>query len=173
MAVADCARALALQCGADSEKAYLAGLLHDCAKHLDDMGMLEAAERYGIPIDPYERMEPSLLHAKVGEAIAREAYGIHDPDVLQAIRRHISGAPDMTPLDLAVNLADYIEPGRDYPGADAVRELAVTDPYAALMEGLRRTMLYVLERKALLHPGTLLTYNAIYMREIKDQEAFE
>ena len=43
-------------------------------------------------------------------------------EVLDAIRYHTSGRPGMTLLEKIIYLADYIEPGRHFPGVEEVRE---------------------------------------------------
>ena len=50
LGVADEAKKLALHYGADTEKAYLAGLVHDCAKEIPPARMQELMiHRYGMP----------------------------------------------------------------------------------------------------------------------------
>ena len=49
----------------------------------------------------------------------------------------------MTPLEKVVYLADMIEPGRDFPGADALRRLAAEDLDAAMYEALKSSLAYV------------------------------
>ena len=64
------AAALAMRYGGDMEKAYLAGLLHDCAKHYTGEKKVELCEKYKLPITKAERDNPGLLHAKLGAYIA-------------------------------------------------------------------------------------------------------
>lgn len=159
LGVAETARTLARQHGENEDKAYLAGLLHDCAKGLPPAQMLVKAERAGLTPDACQRLHPELLHPQLGAIIARKDYGVEDEAVLQAIGRHMSGAPGMTRLDMIVNLADMIEPGRDYPGVETLRELARGDITQAMISGLRETMLHVLSQGYILHPDTVNTYN--------------
>lgn len=58
-----------------------------------------------------------------GRLFAEHKYGITDPEVLEAIRLHSTGAPDMTELDMVVYLADLIEPGRDFDGVEKLRKV--------------------------------------------------
>ncbi len=136
--VAETARALAQRFGQDGERAYLAGLLHDCAKHLSDEETLRLAAQAGIRPDLAQAAVPRvLLHGPVGAVLARTLYGVTVEAVLQAIARHQSGAADMTPLDNLVRLADMIEPGRSGGTAETLRALAQRSPEAALLHGLR------------------------------------
>ena len=61
-----------------------------------------------------------LLHSHVGAFVAETELAIKDEEVLDAVRFHTSGRDNMTILDKIVCLADYIEPGRDFPGVDHI-----------------------------------------------------
>ena len=82
---------------------------------------------------------PKLLHARTGAAVAKDLFGISEP-VFGAIRWHTTGKPDMTLLEKIIYIADYIEPTRDFPGVERVRELAYSDLDRALLLGLKMTM---------------------------------
>ena len=90
--------------------------------------------------------------------------GVTDGAVLTAIRRHMCGAPDMTVLDAVVNLADYIEPTRSYPDVDEIRRLAQGSLFDTLCEALGRTMILTIRQGSVLHPDTLVTWNALILR---------
>ncbi|MBR1456147.1 MAG: nicotinate (nicotinamide) nucleotide adenylyltransferase [Oscillospiraceae bacterium] len=126
---------LAKHWGEDPEIAATAGILHDITKKLDFQEQLNLCEKYGIICDNAELSNPKLLHARTGAALARELFGISDA-VYEAIRWHTTGKPDMTMLEKIIYLADYIEPTRDFPGVDALREKAYEDLNAAMALGL-------------------------------------
>lgn len=67
LGVADSARDLAKIYGADEEKAYLAGLLHDIAKNTPKNEQLELMEKGGIKLSVAEKNNPALWHAMAGE----------------------------------------------------------------------------------------------------------
>ena len=70
----------------------------------------------------------SLLHAKAGAILARDEYDIEDEDILNAIRFHTVGRPNMSLLEKIVFVADYIEPLRKpLPNIDKIREAAFED----------------------------------------------
>jgi predicted HD superfamily hydrolase involved in NAD metabolism len=123
------ARELAVKHGVDPHRAEVAALLHDVADSLSERELLEAAQRYGIPVSLTEARVPRLLHAPVGAEILRTEWGITDDEVLDAVRYHISGAPVMSPLVKVVFVADKIEPARDrhYGGLGLIRAIARTD----------------------------------------------
>jgi nicotinate-nucleotide adenylyltransferase len=130
---------LAHRWGEDPETAAEAGILHDITKRLSHEEQLNLCEKYAIICDNAERNTPKLLHAKTGAAVARDLFGVRDP-VYEAIRWHTTGKPDMTLLEKIVYLADYIEPTRDFPGIDRLRELARQDIDRAMLLGLDMTI---------------------------------
>lgn len=155
--VATTARHLAEQNQVDPEQAYLAGLLHDWAKPLPGPELLALARQYSLPVSEVEARVPTLLHGPVAAALLPTAWGVADPAVLEAIRLHTTGAPGMSKLAQVVWLADYIEPGRSFPGLEAVR--AATDLRAALRLALDQTIRYLLDRGWLVDPLTVQTRN--------------
>ena len=152
---------LAQHYGADRLKASLAGLAHDCAKELSKVDAPELAKKHGVELDPILYSNPSLLHGENGAIIAEKELGISDPEILDAIRTHTSGdgSRDMTLLQKIVFLADYIEPTRDFPGVDDLRNIAYNDIDKACLEAVKGTMREILSRNALLHPRSVLFYN--------------
>ena len=121
VSVAFTASCLAMRYGVDVEKAYLAGLLHDCAKH-DQETYLERAEKARLRISEAEKRAPGLLHAPLGAIDAREKYGVTDEEILSAIRYHTIGRPAMTALEKIIYVADYVEPLREgLRDLDAIR----------------------------------------------------
>lgn len=156
LAVAHTARQLALVHGMDPQQAEIAGLLHDCAKCLPLAQMQSLAQAHGLTDDP--ESSGNLLHAAVGAYLARTAYAVTDPAVLQAILHHTTGAPGMTKLDMVVYLADKIEPTRTaYPLLDTVRRLAQFSLEKAMLSSLEGTAQYVKKSGKPLHPSTLHT----------------
>ncbi len=138
--VAETAKALAKKWHEDEDKAYLAGLYHDCAKYKDKAREKEKIEQYDFQLNDDMKASHQLIHSPLGKVIAREEYGIEDEEVLNAIDHHTTGTPTMTDLDKIVFIADYIEPKRDFPGVDKARELAKEDLNLAMEWALRQTL---------------------------------
>lgn len=145
--VAQTAVLLARSKGYDVHIAYLTGLLHDCAKYMDDESMLKAAEDNHISLDDTEKEAVQLVHAKVGAYFAQEKYGITDEDILNAIRYHTTGRPNMSLLEKIIYIADYIEPGRNFDNdfLNIVRTEALSDLDNALLMILEHTYSYLLK----------------------------
>lgn len=151
------ARALAARVGVDADAAELAGLLHDWGREEGDEGLLAYALDAGLSVLPEERAHPYLLHARVGTEQVRDAFPGIRLDVLSAIAAHTVGSVPMTPLDKVVYVADAIEPSRDYPGVEALRATAASEPLDAVFgAAYARSIAFVTEKGAPLHPITPL-----------------
>lgn len=143
-----------------TEKAMLAGLLHDCAKCMPMGDKLKLCAKHHIEVTALERENPGLLHAKAGMALAEEKYKVRDPEVLHAIKVHTTGEPNMNTLDKIIYVADYIEPGRDQaPRLDVIRALAFRDLDACVANILYDTLHYLNNsKKGAIDPTTQRTY---------------
>ena len=95
-----------------TDKALIAGFLHDCAKCLSAKELMAGCAEYGIPVTVSEENNPFLLHGKLGAYFARSKYGIEDEDIINAVKWHTTGRPGMSKLEKIIFVADYIEPGR-------------------------------------------------------------
>ena len=158
LCVAYAARHLAALHGEDMEKAAAAGLLHDCAKGMDQTAMQEYVRKHGLNVERAILASGALLHAMVGAHMARHTYGVEDEQVLSAISCHTLGKVPMSRLDMIVYLADKIEPGREeYSGLYELRRLAESDLTAAVLLSLQQTASYVKDRGKTLHPASSQT----------------
>jgi len=159
--VAEAAQALALQYGADSAKARLAGLLHDCAKSMPFEEQEALCARYLKPFGPAEYASPQVCHAFAGEAWLALECGVTDPEVLGAVRRHTLGHAGMSLLEECVFVADLVSADRDYPDVAHVRALAAQDLHAAS----RYILEYIFAKKRTtgkpVHPDSIAWYNEL------------
>ncbi len=130
---------LAIRYGEDADSAAEAAILHDITKRLSYEEHLNLCEKYGIVCDKSEHDNVKLLHAITGSALAKDVFGVSD-DIANAIRWHTTGKPDMTLLEKIIYIADYIEPNRDFPGVDKLRELAYKNLDEALLLGLEMSL---------------------------------
>jgi len=76
----------------DEQKAFLAGILHDCAKYTQKKELLAYAKSHGIPIDAIQEKQPGLLHGAVASNIAKTEFDIDDEEILHAIEVHSTGS---------------------------------------------------------------------------------
>ena len=138
--------------------AQVAGLLHDCAKCIPADEKIRMCKEHEIPVTDIEYANPGLLHAKLGAYLAEEKYGILDPVILDAIRYHTTGRPEMTLMDKIIYISDYMEPGRkELPNMNDVRYLAFHDIDACLYRILHDSLEYLNSTGKPLDPMTAET----------------
>lgn len=160
LGVAYTSASLAMRYGEDIHKAEVAGLLHDCAKCMDNDKKVAICEKHKIQISEAEHRNHFLLHAKVGAYLAAKKYHIKDKDILNAITYHTTGRPAMSLLEKIVYVADYIEPRRDHaPNLSEIRTLAFTDIDQVLVKILGDILLHLKEINKEIDPMTQFTYD--------------
>ena len=127
---------LAERFGADVKKAEIAAIFHDYAKFRPKEEMKQIILDGGGPLEVLN-FHHELWHAPAGATLVKTEVGITDEDILSAIRFHTSGRPNMTLLEKVIYVADYIEPGRRFPGVEEVRTFAEEDLDLALIQALK------------------------------------
>ncbi len=173
--VEDTAFLLAEKYGVDQEKAALAGLTHDYGKLYGQEELIRLVQNNGINIDPIMLREPALLHAPVGAWLLEHELALQDQEILEAVRRHTTGAEEMGMLSRIVYLADFIEPGRCFSGVQEVRDLAVEHGQLerALLVAVEITICNVLQKGKLLHDASIALRNNMVLllreKELEDK----
>ncbi len=162
--VADTAVQMAKKFGIDESQAYLAGLLHDYARDLPTVELLEIAEKNHLISHQVEREVPDLLHGPVGALLLEKDLALKDKAILTAIKHHTLGAVGMSDLEKIIFLADMIEPGRSYTGVAELRELALIDLDEAMLLGLESSIEHCLEAGKILHPETIEARNCFLQK---------
>lgn len=123
LGTAECAKELATKYNLDQDKAYLAGLLHDCAKCFTTEKLLEIIKN-NLEVEESEMLNYKTLHAPVSAYIAEKEFNINDKEILSAIRWHTLGKINMTDFEKIIFIADKIEPKtRDKEHSEKVRVL--------------------------------------------------
>lgn len=160
--VMETAITLAKTYGVDEKKAELAAIFHDYAKFRPKEEMKKIIIEENMPAELLV-YNSELWHAPVGAFLVEKEVGITDKEVLDAIKYHTSGRIGMTPLEKVVYLADYIEPGRKFPGVEDVRELAKKDLNIALEKAVKNTIAFLMEKNQPVYPDSFHTYNDLVM----------
>jgi predicted HD superfamily hydrolase involved in NAD metabolism len=150
---------LAKYYGVESEKAGIAGILHDCGKNYRGDKAREYVQKIGYKADKIEWSQTRLLHGIIGEHLARTVYGVTDAEILDAIRWHTTGRAGMTALEKIIYVADYIEPLRNFEGIETMRAVACADLDRCVLLCADSTIQYVLKKGVLLHEKTVETRN--------------
>ena len=163
--VSEIAEELAIPFHCDTEKAKIAGLLHDLAREVPANELLPRTRAFGIVVSDIEQAEPILLHSILGSRLAQIEFGINDEEVLQASILHTTGGQSMTVLDKIIYLADLIEPNRSFKGINEIREVAQKDLDQALLAALDQSIDYLIKRCGLIHPATIAARNEILLKK--------
>ncbi|MDR2524599.1 MAG: bis(5'-nucleosyl)-tetraphosphatase (symmetrical) YqeK [Oscillospiraceae bacterium] len=166
--VADAAEKLARRCGADAEKAWLAGMLHDCMKYAPPELQQKLCARNGTPLSAVDLDSPKVWHAFAAAAYLRLECGVTDAEILNAVRWHTTGRAGMTLLEKVVFVADLISDDRVYPDVAQVRALAAEQLDAAA-KYILEYLFAKLERegKRMEHPASRAWYDEL-IREAQE-----
>ena len=164
LGTAECAQKLAQQFGLNEEKAYVAGLLHDCAKCFSDEKLLEIIDKYLDDVDNDERSNKKTLHAPGSFYIAKTVFGVTDLEMLSSIRWHTLGKSDMTDFEKIIFLADKIELRTR---SDEYRKRITKDLDSenclnkAILECYKETIKSLVDRNLKICPLTIQIYNQL------------
>ncbi|MDR4889018.1 bis(5'-nucleosyl)-tetraphosphatase (symmetrical) YqeK [Fredinandcohnia sp. QZ13] len=153
---------------ADVKKAEIAAIFHDYAKFRPKDEMKQIIINQHMPSDLLIH-NTELWHAPVGAYLVKTEVGIEDEEILDAIRFHTSGREKMTLLEKVIFVADYIEPGRHFPGVEEGRELAKQDLDNALIYALSNTIMFLAKKNQAIYPDTLRTYNSLILSSRNSQ----
>ncbi len=124
LAVADMAKELAKLHGGDEDKAYLAGLAHDCMREISGEDALIFANENGIAFSESEINAPLLWHAMLGAVAIQRLYGITDSDIINAVRYHTTARAGMSLLERIIYVADCTSADRNYSNVEDMRRRA-------------------------------------------------
>ncbi len=159
LCVADEAVRLAIKYGGDTDKAYLAGLLHDITKTATEEEHLNIFNKFGIMLNDVEKNADKLWHAISGAAYIKYELGITDDEIITAVRYHTTARANMSQLEKILYLADFTSADRDYDDIDIMREKVEISMEAALDYALSYSINDLVSRKKLLHLDTIMAYN--------------
>lgn len=104
-------------------------------------------------------MNRAIWHGIVGTYFIKRDLEITDPEILQAVWRHTTADAEMTTLDKIVFVADFIEPGRDFPGVDEARKVAYNNLDDGVGYELAHTLEFLVKNRNKIYPRTLAAYN--------------
>jgi nicotinate-nucleotide adenylyltransferase len=160
--VANFAVSLAERNAVNTQKAWLAGLLHDCAKSMTDKELVKFFKNRRKIFKYFKEISvnsPHLLHSFAGEIIAREYFKIKDESVLKAIKYHTLGRKNMSILERLIFVSDSISYDRKWKHVGVLREMAKEDLNKAFFEVLVQKINYVIHNSGWLCPQTIDTWN--------------
>jgi len=165
--VADEAKRLAEKYGANPDKAYTAGLVHDIMKDTPKEEQLELFRKYGKELTEVERKSPKTWHAMSGALYLKNELNVSDEEILSAVRYHTTAKAGMTLLEKVLYIADYTSAERDYDDVDVMREKADRSLDEAILYGLQFTIDEMVREGRPVHPDSLYAYNEAAILENK------
>ena len=171
--VAGAAKRLAEINGADPDKCYLAGLLHDICKELPKPEQLDMVLHSDFEVSDVEINAPKTHHAIAGAQFVKEKYAITDPDILTPIRWHTVGKGSMNIYEQILYMADLISDDRDYKDVEEIRDITYHDLNRGLYEAFKWMIQENLEKCRLIPQSTFDAYNeytTIELKRLKDAE---
>ena len=156
--VSETSRKLAELNNYDPDKAALAGFIHDYAKQVSPARFIEVIKEQHFDPDllNYNR---AIWHGIVGSYFIEKELKITDPEILTAIKRHTTADVEMTTLDKIVFVADFIEPGRDFPGVEEARKVAFANLDDGVGFELAHTLDFLITNRKKIYPKTFAAYN--------------
>ncbi len=166
VATAQVARKLAYRHGECPENAEMAGLSHDYAKEFDNRETLALIDAFGIEREPCIVENPNLAHGEVAAVLLQRDGWIEETAILDAIRWHTYGHPEMSVLAKIIYLADIIEPSRNFEGVETIRHLAMENLNQAILEYIRQSTAFLGEAHKPMHKNAMRL-----KRTLLDEEA--
>ena len=157
--VANSAITLSKKYGADVDKAYVAGLLHDVAKEMPVEDQLRLVNSSDLDVSDVEKDAVALYHAVAGAEIIQSVFDIHDPEIIHAIRYHTVACKNMPKLSQIIYLADLISDDRDYKDVKKMRKYALQSLDRAMYEALKFSMTDSVNKGNTIPESTLGAYN--------------
>ena len=163
LGVAECAAELAEKFGLDKEKAYLCGLIHDCAKCFSNEELKTSICNCQDLCDG-ELINPKTYHAPAGAILAKQELGICDEEILSATRWHTLGKIEMSDFEKIIFLADKIEPNtRDLEYREKICNILKENNglNKALLKCYKETIKSLVKRDLKICPLTIEIYNKL------------
>lgn len=155
LAVADMAYQLAELHGADAEKAYLAGLIHDVMREYPADRVADYMNKHSILLTKHECNAPNLWHAIMGATAIQVEFGITDPDIVNAVRYHTTARAGMSLLEKIIYVADCTSADRNYSDVEDYRRRARIDLDDAVKGALEFCRDDLTAKGVPIHPDTL------------------
>lgn len=140
--------------GADLERVKTAAYLHDIAKEFKQDEIKALLKDSDWEIDELEWSIPAVLHAPGGAELAKKDFKLKDHQILEAIRYHTLGHPEMGIIAQIIYAADFIEEGRQFKGLDKIRKRVKADLKNGIYLIAHYSILYQLELDNPVHPYT-------------------
>ena len=165
MNVAKQAKMLGEIYGEDTEKLYLAGVVHDICKEISYDEQLNIIKSGGIKFDKYVMCQQKIWHAFAGSVFIKKEMGICDEQIIDSVRYHTTAKEEMDTFSKIIYISDITSDERDYPQVDLVRKLAKEDLDGAMLMSLEFTINKLMKHGKMLNEDTVLAYNQYVLKK--------
>lgn len=152
--------------GLDTKKARLIGLAHDIAKQMTKSEIKEYLLEHNVELDEIEKENSELIHAKIGADICKRKYNF-DKQMVDAVKYHTTGNPNMDMMAKIIFMADKTEENRDYEDIEERRRLTLEDIDRAIIETINYTTRDSIERGKMIHIDSINTRNYLLRNKNK------
>ena len=142
----------------DIEKVYISGILHDATKLFSKEKQKQMLYELGYQDSDEIMLSTNVWHGETAPAFVQKEYNINDEEILNAIKYHVMGRPNMTDLEKVVFIADFVERSRVGKVFDDARKIAFEDLDKALVFILESQIDYITSMHETLISQTLKTY---------------
>lgn len=144
---------------ADIEKVSIAALTHDFAKEQPDEEMRDTiiSENMDLELLNYGN---NIWHGPVGAILVKKQLRVSDNEILEAIRNHTIGSPNMGLIEKIIYTADFTEPDRDFEEAEEAYRKSQESLDKAIAYITRQTIKKLVKQRKKIYPKAIETYNA-------------
>lgn len=169
--VGNMAERLAKQYGVDTNKAKIAGLLHDICKEMNESELVELLNQAKPEIfDVFKDFAPKLYHGPAASVYLKKELGIEDEEMLRAVCFHTTGCPNMTTMEKIVSVADHVSDERPFDDVKDMQEIAMKNLDEAILRKCRIEIPKCIKKGLLIHPYTVSSYNDALIKGRKTGE---
>jgi len=158
LGVVHTAEQLARKHGLDPTPVKLAAALHDLGKGMPLSHQLKLAHRWNLIRCQEDEDSPHILHGPVAAYWLEHVAGIDNDLILKAVAHHTLGAPSMSEFEMIVYSADLIEPNRNFPEVDILRNALYDNLKIGTLKCVEHTLKYLKKANRNIHPLTMETY---------------
>jgi predicted HD superfamily hydrolase involved in NAD metabolism len=149
----------------DVEKVSIAALFHDYSKYdsIED----QVAHMDLKTIKNYAEY-PVIYHAMAAAIALEHEFHIRDQEILNGIRYHVWGRPNMSDLEKIVFISDSCEPNRNFPDSQMIFEMASKNLNQATEYCMKISIDHVIAKGLVPSPEQMESYQ--YYKEVNRGE---
>ncbi|QVK19380.1 bis(5'-nucleosyl)-tetraphosphatase (symmetrical) YqeK [Mycoplasmatota bacterium] len=140
-------------------KTLISAILHDYAKNESLDSMKKIISDY---LDPNMlNYNPVVYHGVVGAYLIQKELKIDDMDIINAVKYHVTGHPEMNDIAKIVYIADYTEKNRKQPSVEYCRSLSKISLDLGVLAVCDKTIEYLKKsNQPDIHPLAEATYQS-------------